>query len=172
MSTSGHESLINQWAANFKASDWFVTREGKTRFNYFKARSLYFGTIGRENAIKGFQKYYMDSAKATDNSSAVLKGLEILESIGIVIENRGPVVSQSTLFLLLANTILKALADPRNQYKFNVENPFETVNGEVVLLAKMLSGEVKEDTPKKVDENKFNRYVSIPSRLFKRSFRQ
>ena len=163
MSITAHEVFISQWADKFKSSDWFVTRDGKTRFNYFKARSLYFGTVGRDNAIKGFQKYYMDSAKASDPASAVLKALELLHSIGIEITDNGPISFQVPLFLLLTNTIFKALADPRNQYKFNVANPFEIIHGEVVLLAKMLSGEVKQDPAKNIEEKKFNRYVSIPA---------
>jgi ATP-dependent DNA helicase PIF1 len=163
MPASSSESTIQQWAENFKASDWFTTREEKTRFNYFKARTLYYGSVSKSNPQKGFQQLYMESAttEAKDDSHAVDRAIDLLESIGIKVTNHKMAAARSNTFLLVCNNIFRAFANPRNQYNFKLTDPFEAIRSDVLQLAEILSG-TAQTTVSKPEEKQFNRYVSIP----------
>lgn len=164
MASPGSENIIRQWAENFRASDWFTTRDEKTRFNYFKARSLYYGTTGKNNSQKGFQQYYMESALAEtkDSSQVVAKAVDILFSIGIDIPDPNIVASRSGQFLMLCNSIFRTFANPRNQYNFKLTDPFESIRADMQQLADMLAGVEPAIELPKADEKQFNRYITIP----------
>ena len=164
MASSSSETTIMQWAENFKASDWFTTRDDKTRFNYFKARTLYYGSVGKGNSQKGFQQYYMESAttESKDDSHAVDKAIELLESVGIAVPNQKMVTARSSTFLMVCNNIFRAFANPRNQYNFKLTDPFESIRADVLQLAQILSGEAQTVDPPKKESGQFNRYITIP----------
>jgi ATP-dependent DNA helicase PIF1 len=164
MAPSTAENTIQQWAEKFKVSDWFTTRDDKTRFNYFKARSLYYGSVARGASLKGFQQYYMESATAEvkDSSEAVAKAIEMLKSVGVEVQGNQIAPSKSGQFLMLSNNIFRAFANPRNQYKFKLTDPFESIRADVLQLANIISGEEQPIEAPKTDGKQFNRYVTIP----------
>jgi ATP-dependent DNA helicase PIF1 len=164
MTTSSSDTLIRQWAESFRASDWFTTRDDKTRFNYFKARHLYYGSVAKGNALKGFQQYYMESAtaEAKDNSEILSRAIELLQSIGIDIQKDHTIISdRQGKFIALCNSIFRSLASPRNQYSFKLSEPFGLVRADIDQLVALLSGE-PQPTPAGTGEKQFNKYVSIP----------
>jgi len=164
MNSPHSEDTIKQWAENFRASDWFTTRDDKTRFNYYKARNAYYGQTNGRDGQKGFQQYYMESAlsETKDNSAAVAKAIGILESIGIDIPDQSLIDAQSGRFLMLCNSIFRTFANPKNQYSFKLTDPFETISADVLQLAEILSGASKAAEIPKPDGKQFNRYVTIP----------
>jgi len=164
MASPDSENTILQWAEKFKASDWFTTRDDKTRFNYLKARSLYYGSVAKGNSQKGFQQLYMESAasEAKDNSEAVARAIDMIQSIGIEIQNERLISARSAQFLMLCNNIFRAFANPQNQYNFKLTDPFESIRIEMLQLADVLSGEARIIETPKTEEKQFNRYVTIP----------
>jgi hypothetical protein len=164
MAASSSEETLLEWAENFKASDWFVTRDDKTRFNYFKARTLYYGSGAKSHSQKGFQQYYMESAtsEAKDDTQAVDIAIDLLGSIGVKVTNPKLVAARSGTFLLVCNNIFRAFANPRNQYNFKLTDPFETIRADVIQLAEILSGEARTIEPIKTEPKQFNRYITIP----------
>ena len=164
MASSTTENTIQQWADRFKASDWFTTRDEKTRFNYFKARSLYYGSVARGSSQKGFQQYYMESATAEvkDNSEAVARAIELLKSVGIEVPDDQIAPANTGQFLMLCNNIFRAFANPRNQYNFKLTDPFESIKADVLQLASILSGEEQTLEVPKTEGKQMNRYVTIP----------
>lgn len=164
MESTGSENTIQQWAERFKASDWFTTRDDKTRFNYFKARTLYHGSSSKTGGVKGFQQYYMESAtiEAKDSTEAIAKAIEILQSIGVEIPDQTYILADRGKFLMLCNNIFRTFANPRNQYNFKLTDPFESIRADVLQLADLLSGVVKTPEAPKVEEKQFNRYITIP----------
>jgi hypothetical protein len=164
MASTESENIIKQWAENFKASDWFTTRDEKTRFNYYKARTLYYGTAGKNNEQKGFQQYYMESALAEtkDSSQVIAKAVDILFSIGIDIPDINIIGARSSQFLMICNSIFRTFANPRNQYNFKLTDPFESIRADMQQLAEILSGAERTVELPKADEKQFNRYVTIP----------
>jgi hypothetical protein len=162
MSSPDADALIKEWEEKFKASDWFVTRDGKTRFNYFKARSLYFGTSMKGDGAKGFQQYYMDHAARPSkaNTAVVSKAVELMLKMGIDLTGQYEVLGAEPSFLVHCNSIFRAFANPRNQYEFKITDPFSMVREDIVEIAKIISGERKVTA--KTEEKQFNKYVSIP----------
>ncbi|MCW3125933.1 MAG: hypothetical protein JWO03_1591 [Bacteroidetes bacterium] len=163
MTSPDATALIAEWEEKFKSSDWFVTRDGKTRFNYFKARSLYFGTSMKGDASKGFQQYYMDNAArpSKENTVIISKAVELMLKAGIDLTAYYDVLSQDPSFIVHCNNIFRAFANPRNQYEFKVSDPFSMVREDIAEIAKIVSGEKKPAATKATDRQ-FNRYVTIP----------
>ena len=158
------ESLLAEWQEKFKSSDWFVTRDGKTRFNYFKARSLYFGISLRGEASKGFQQYYLDSASrpSKENKVIISKAIELMLKAGIDLTAYYDTLSREPAFIVHCNNIFRAFANPRNQYEFKVSDPFSIVREDILEIAKIVSGEKKAVPVSNSPEKQFNRYVTIP----------
>ena len=158
------EDLLIEWQEKFKSSDWFVTRDEKTRFNYFKARSLYFGTSMKGEASKGFQQYYLDAAArpSKENTAIISKAVELLLKAGIDLTAHYELLSADPSFIVHCNNIFRAFANPRNQYEFKVSDPFSIVREDILQIAKIVSGEKKTIAPTATGERQFNRYVTIP----------
>jgi hypothetical protein len=127
MSQPDAEDLLLEWQEKFKSSDWFVTRDEKTRFNYFKARSLYFGTSMKGEASKGFQQYYLDAAArpSKENTAIISKAVELLLKAGIDLTAHYELLSADPSFIVHCNNIFRAFANPRNQYEFKVSDPIQ-----------------------------------------------
>ncbi len=163
MDSPSSENTIKKWAENFKASDWFTTRDEKTRFNYFKARTLYYGSVAKGNQQTGFQQCYMESAttEAKGDKQAVDMAIDLLKSIGVEVAEQSNITAQSGKFLMLCNNIFRAFANPRNQYNFKLADPFESIRADMHQLADILTGQTKAPEAPKT-ESQFNRYISIP----------
>lgn len=174
MTNTDPASLIQQWAVSFRATDWFTERDGKVRLNYFKARSTYFGVVSPGSNRRGFQQYYLDAASEVEGASAkaVDRAVEILESMGITVPDKEVVMQQSSSFIKYSNQVFLSFADPRNQYRFNVNDPFDQVTDAIESLAGIISGTQKPTpaAPAVAEAKQFNRYVSIPDDYLKDPF--
>ncbi len=155
--------LLTQWEEQFRSSDWFVTRDGKTRFNYFKARTLYFGVSSRGESTKGFQKFYLDySARPkADNTVIVSEGISIFHQAGIDLVPYFDTLTRDPAFIHHCNNIFRAFANPRNQYEFKVSDPFSIVRDDIRAIAAIASGE-KQPPAAHAEKGQFNRYITIP----------
>ncbi|MBS1617278.1 MAG: AAA family ATPase [Bacteroidetes bacterium] len=155
--------LLAQWEEQFRSSDWFVTRDGKTRFNYFKARTLYFGVSSRGEASKGFQKFYLDySARPkADNTVIVSEGISIFHQAGIDLVPYFDTLTRDPAFIHHCNHIFRAFANPRNQYEFKVSDPFSIVRDDITAIAAITSGE-RQPPADPAEKGQFNRYITIP----------
>jgi nucleoside-triphosphatase THEP1 len=164
MTVPDADALLAEWQENFKSSDWFVTREGKTRFNYFKARSLYFGTSMKGEASKGFQQYFLDASArpSKENNIIISKAIELLQKAGINVAPYYDRLAKDPTFTSHCNNVFLAFANPRNQYEFKVSDPFSIVRDDILEIAKIAAGEKKVDAATKTEDKQFNKYVSIP----------
>lgn len=164
MAESAAEDLIKQWTERFLASDWFLDSEGKKRFNYFRARQVYYGLVSKTAPVKGFQQFYLEYAVegTAGKELGVNQALQLLGSLGITADHIALDTAALDRLMLICNELFRALANPQNQYRFKAANPFEPVQSELGKLAVLLRGESLPAPAQVKTEQQFNRYISIP----------